>query len=51
MNITILANRDLASNLALNYWLPELTQHNLTVFLSDVVGNAPLSHLSEIIAI
>lgn len=40
MNITLLANRDLASNLALNYLLPLLAgEHRLRVFLSDRVGS------------
>ncbi|ALS99719.1 formyl transferase [Lacimicrobium alkaliphilum] len=38
MNILILANRDLASNLALNLLLPRLQRHNLRVFLSSQVG-------------
>lgn len=38
MNITILANQDLASNIALNYLIPRLQQHRLTIFLSDQVG-------------
>ena len=39
MNITVLANRDLASNWALNSLLPALAlQHDLRVFLSDAVG-------------
>jgi methionyl-tRNA formyltransferase len=39
MNITLLVNRDLASNLALNHLLPRLAgQHRLRVFLSDKVG-------------
>ena len=39
MNITILANRDLASNLALNHLLPALAAtHRVTVYLSDAVG-------------
>lgn len=39
MNITLLANRDLASNLALNHLLPGLAdRHRLRVFLSDAVG-------------
>ncbi len=39
MNITLLANRDVASNLALNHLLPELhTQHTLRVHLSSEVG-------------
>lgn len=41
MKITLLANRDLASNLALNYLLPRLAgEHTLQVFLSDAVGGA-----------
>lgn len=41
MNITLLANRDLASNLALNQLLPRLSeQHQLQVFLSSQVGSA-----------
>jgi len=40
MNITILANRDLASNLALNHLLPRLSgRHDLQVFLSGQVGS------------
>jgi methionyl-tRNA formyltransferase len=40
MNITVLANRDLASNLALNQLLPRLTESNqLQVFLSSQVGS------------
>jgi methionyl-tRNA formyltransferase len=38
LNITILANRDLASSLALNHLLPGLTDHRVSVFLSDAVG-------------
>ena len=39
MRITLLANRDLHSNYALNLLLPRLTQeHSLTLFLSDTVG-------------
>lgn len=39
MNITVLANRDLAANLALNLLLPELVRdHRLTIFLSSHVG-------------
>ena len=51
MNITFLANRDLASNLALNRLLPPLSDHHrLQVFLSSQVGSArnspePLSML------
>jgi methionyl-tRNA formyltransferase len=40
MNITILGNRDLASNFALNQLLPALQGHRLTVFLSSHVGKA-----------
>ena len=41
MNITLLANRDLASNFALNILLPALaSEHRLCVFLSDAVGGA-----------
>jgi methionyl-tRNA formyltransferase len=41
MNITLLANRDLASNLALNQLLPLLAdKHQLSVFLSSHVGGA-----------
>jgi methionyl-tRNA formyltransferase len=40
MKITLLANRDLASNLALNQLLPRLSQHHqLQVFLSSRVGS------------
>ena len=39
MNITLLCNRDLASNLALNRLLPRLSkEHQIRVFLSDRVG-------------
>lgn len=39
MKITLLANRDLASNFAMNLLLPELTErHELCVFLSSHVG-------------
>ena len=39
MNITVLANRDLASNVALNRLLPALTAHHkVDVFLSSRVG-------------
>ena len=41
MNITILANRDLASNLALNRLIPALAKdHQLHVFLSSHVGGS-----------
>ena len=39
MRITILANRDLAANLALNLLSTGLAEHNLTIFLSDSVGD------------
>jgi methionyl-tRNA formyltransferase len=39
LNVTVLANRDLASNLALNHLLPDLAEaHRVTVYLSDAVG-------------
>ena len=38
MNIVILANRDLASNYALNLLLPHLSQHSVSLFLSAKVG-------------
>ena len=42
MRITLLTNRDLASNFALNLLLPELsTHHDLHVFWSDRVGGQP----------
>lgn len=40
MNIVILANRDLASNYALNLLLPHLSQHHVSVFLSAKVGGS-----------
>ncbi|MFT4938589.1 MAG: methionyl-tRNA formyltransferase [Paraglaciecola sp.] len=41
MNITVLANKDLASNLALNYLFKALgSQHNIHVLLSAKVGNS-----------
>lgn len=40
MNIVILANRDIASNFALNLLLPKLSEHKLTIFLSAKVGAA-----------
>lgn len=40
MNIVILANRDIASNLSLNLLLPPLSEkHRVWVFLSDAVGS------------
>ncbi|TXS94079.1 formyl transferase [Parahaliea maris] len=45
MNITILTNNDLASNLALNQLLPALTaDHRVQVFLSGRVGGSGPSH-------
>ncbi|MGI9250902.1 MAG: formyl transferase [Pseudohongiellaceae bacterium] len=38
MNITILANNDLAGCVALNYLVPQLENHVITVFLSSQVG-------------
>jgi len=38
MNITILANKDIASNYALNILLPKLSEHKICVFLSSRVG-------------
>lgn len=38
MNIVLLLNNDIASNLALNLLLPALKTHNITVFLSSKVG-------------
>lgn len=43
MNITILANRDLASCIALNHLVPGLSEHRVTVFLSSRVGSKPLA--------
>lgn len=46
MNITVLANRDLASNLALNLLLPALVQtHKVRVFLSSRVGGSAVAPL------
>ncbi len=42
MNITILANKDLASCLAINYLLQNLETHRLSVFLSSRVGSKKL---------
>ena len=42
MNITLLANKDVASCLALNYLFKGLQEHRLTVFLSSRVGSKPL---------
>ena len=42
MRITLLINRDLASNFALNLLLPQLsTNHELHVFCSERVGSKP----------
>ena len=42
MRITLLTNRDLASNVALNLLLPQLSSnHELHVFCSDRVGSKP----------
>ena len=41
MNITILANRDLASCIALNRLVPALADHELSLFLSASVGGKP----------
>ena len=42
MRITLLTNRDLASNFALNLLLPQLSSnHDLHVFCSDRVGSKP----------
>lgn len=43
MNITILANKDLASCLAINYLLQSLQDHRLSVFLSSRVGSKQLA--------
>lgn len=40
MNITILANRDLHANIALNLMRPLFKQHQITLFLSESVGLA-----------
>ncbi len=42
MNITILANKDVASCVALNYLLTTLHPHQLSIFLSSRVGSKPL---------
>ena len=38
MRITVLANRDIASNLALNYLVRALPEDQITVYLSSQVG-------------
>lgn len=40
MNIIILANRDLASNYAVNLLLPHIENHNVQLFLSAKVGGS-----------
>lgn len=42
MRITILANKDLAANYALNLLLPQLKEHQVNLFLSTRVGSAKL---------
>lgn len=45
MRITLLVNRDLASNVALNNLLPELSkEHDLSVYYSERVGQPPSNH-------
>ena len=44
MRITILANRDLPSNYALNLMMKWLDKHDLTIFLSDRVGKKSDKH-------
>jgi hypothetical protein len=49
MNITILANRGIASNHSFNLLLPKLGEHKLTIFLSTKVakaGNKPAALMS-----
>lgn len=43
MNITILANKDLASCVAINYLVEGLGAHKVSVFLSSRVGSKPLA--------
>ena len=38
MKITILANKDIASNFAINLMLPRLSAHDVCLFLSSRVG-------------
>lgn len=48
MRITLLTNRDLASNYALNLLLPRLSaNHQLSLFCSDRVGSKPVAPGSE----
>ena len=45
MHITLLVNRDLASNVALNNLLPDLSEaHDLTLYYSERVGHPPSNH-------
>lgn len=46
MKIIILTNRDLASHLALSYLIGGLPQHQLSIFLSEGVGNWDLFPLA-----
>ncbi len=39
MKIAVFLNKDLESNIALNYLLPALCQHEFNIFLSEKVGN------------
>lgn len=49
MKIVILANKDIASNYALNMLLPELINHELCVFLSSKVGgSSKKNHLNTL---
>lgn len=45
MRIAFLVNRDIHSNLALNLLLPQLAEHEITVFLSERVGGPAVSRL------
>lgn len=47
MNITLLANKDVASCLALNYLWQDLQNHRLSIFLSSRVGSKPLPPLLQ----
>jgi methionyl-tRNA formyltransferase len=52
MNIVLLLNHDIASNLALNLLLPSLSHHKVSVFLSSKVGGSAsrpeaLQHLAQ----
>lgn len=49
MRITLLTNRDIASNIALNRLASGLADHQLRVLLSEQVGgNAPRPHLADL---